>query len=53
MGYTFRVMHDKKKQKKEKKRRTKLEFSRSIFLTVRRSHGTLRLYQSGPVVPLN
>ena len=33
----------KKKERKKERRRTKSKFSRSIFLTVRRSDGTLGL----------
>ena len=34
----------KKKEEEERRRRTKSKFSRSIFVTVRRSNGTLGLY---------
>ena len=35
---------NKKKRKKKKEKRAKLEYLHSIFLTVRRSNGTLELY---------
>ena len=35
---------ERKERKKERRRRAESKFSRSIFSTARRSHGTLVLY---------
>ena len=45
--YSFRVMHEgeeRRKNKKERKKRTESKFSCSIFSTVRRMNGTLGVY---------